>query len=499
MHKPRRRTLALLTLTALFALVAPASAKDVRTAVILVHFKDAPNGQPAIYEAENIRPGIFGSAAKDKYSVREYYREQSHGQIDVVGSKNRGGDFFGSYEIEMKYPGGAPAGCDPGLFLQQAYPQAGINPDDYDAIVFLFQDSRCRFAGAGGGDSKLMYINGFNRYTIAHELGHAFGADHAQSLRCFGDSNDIVTLSDRCSLDEYGDPFDPMGSGGTQVEYMPTYSEAVPHQMEPIRKMRMGVLSGSSIRDVSASGTYHLNPIERSSGMRMLRVPTKDGEYLDLSFRRPLGVFDSTWLSPNFGNPRAFDGVVVNRDEKTNGSELLDMTPETATQNGFDDAPLRAGRSFTDPFTGVRLTVDGVGAAGADVTVNRGPGPLPDPSLTGLKLPSPVVSGRKAAITFKLNRIAPVSFRFARKDPGRRSGGKCVKPADAPGGASCMRWVTLTDRLLVQGKSGSNSVKFSGSIGKTRLAPGSYRLSGTPIGGGSGTKAVTALFSITED
>jgi hypothetical protein len=342
---------------------------------------------------------VFGS---DKFSVRNYYATQTYGQVKLAGKIDpAGGDVFGPYDIPN--PTHDPS-CQ---FSQWSYDaakavqeKAGRDLYTYQTVILLFTTGRCGFAGLGGLGA-LTWINGLNRYTINHEIGHTFGAPHASTLRCRNGTT-VVPLSATCDpYAEYGDPFDPMGSGGA---FLPSVGEAVAYEMQPSRKLLMGALKASDTRWANTPGKYVLAPLERASGVRMLRLPDGrgSGRVFDLSLRRPIGAFDSNYLHPDAGNPAATKGVLVNWDKRTPGGEnsmLLDMTPATGgggvdpwthlPTTGFEDAPLAAGRSWYDKRTGLTLTVNSVGDLSANVTVKYGRGEV--------DVATPTVPGRPVA------------------------------------------------------------------------------------------------------
>jgi hypothetical protein len=466
---------------------APVQAKDWPVAVILVYFPDPPESQS---KDEGGNPGyyrslVFGSAAEDPYSVRQYYREQSYGKLDITGAIHSTGDVYGPYPLRN----GDGAYCNLAQIAggaQQAAQADGFDAQRYKGIVHLYSSNRCGGGGAGQTPGPYVWVNGSaTRYVIEHELGHTFGNDHAQSLRCHNADGSVATLSARCDEpDEYGDPFDPMGRGGSfSRDASFGYSESIAHQMEPTRKLKMGVLGGSDVRIASAGGRYHLEPNEKSSGVRMLRVPARDGKYFDLSFRQPIGVFDSTWADKEAGNPRAFDGVLVTLDPAKYGySQLLDMTPETPggpedpfehrPTTGFEDAPLREGRSFTDPFTGVSLKVLDTGAGGADVTVTYGL------KLSGLKLPKPFKLGTTSKIGYTLGAApARVTVTYTQTVAGRS-----VK----------------VGAVSYNSKAGASSFSFDGRIGgKQRFKAGTYRVSVVATAGDIRSNTVTGTLTVT--
>jgi hypothetical protein len=91
--------------------------------------------------------------------------------------------------------------------------------------------------------------------------------------------------------------------------------------------------------------------------------------------------------------------------------------------------------------------------------------------------PTPLVARAKRGTTFRysLSEPAVVRFTFQRGLPGRRKGGRCVKPTRALRRAKrCTRFKTAGG-LRRSGAKGANRVPFSGRIGRRALKLGRYR------------------------
>ncbi len=98
-----------------------------------------------------------------------------------------------------------------------------------------------------------------------------------------------------------------------------------------------------------------------------------------------------------------------------------------------------------------------------------------------------------ATIGFRLARRGHVKFSVKRRASGRKRNGRCEAPASRNRGRDrCARWV-LARTFRRAGVAGRNRVRFRGRPGGRALAPGSYRLVASPVGGA----AARASFRIT--
>ncbi len=162
-------------------------------------------------------------------------------------------------------------------------------------------------------------------------------------------------------------------------------------------------------------------------------------------------------------------------------------------------------RSFTTPAAPL---VPPPGGGGTPPGGTPGPAPVPPvpappgggaapspPRLSAARLApgSFRTSGRRAGATlrFTLDRAARVAAKVELRQPGVRVRGRCVAPGRNARGASCVRW-RAAGSLSLPGRSGANSVRFSGTVGGRALAPGRYRLTLTPAGG----TATTVTFTV---
>ena len=80
-------------------------------------------------------------------------------------------------------------------------------------------------------------------------------------------------------------------------------------------------------------------------------------------------------------------------------------------------------------------------------------------------------------VSYRLSEAAAVLFRVERARPGRRAGGRCVKPRRSNRRARrCTRYVTLRGSFSHLGGAGANRLRFRGRLRARKLRPGRYRL-----------------------
>lgn len=325
--------------------IAAAAPKQIKLAVLMVNFT-TDTSTP--YSAIQLKSNIFTNAV----STANYWRESTGGQVQITG------DIFGWYTIPF-----GTDGCNNIMnWMTQAEAKAtaaGVNLDNYTnyELWFPWTDACGGWAGIGTVGGNLTWIENPPYYTDkywawpAHELGHNLTLLHSRSLAC--GSVPLQADLSQCSSDEYGDPFDVMGQGW-----------ADPGDATGLHKAALGVVKPVV---ASAPGNYTLVPDEQPNAAQtqVLEVPRGDGSFFVLDYRQPSGTFDDFAASAPIVN-----GVTVHLLHYDAGglwqSDLLDMTPDGV----FTDSSLRAGRSFTDPLSGMTIAVNSLTSANANVTVN---------------------------------------------------------------------------------------------------------------------------------
>ena len=348
-------------------LVASSSAADVgelqqpliaaspkRVAVVLFNFSNDTT-QPI--DAAKAKELVFSGAS----SSNAYYKEVSFGVRSLVGTRDATGDVFGWYTLDQ-----TNAGCayqDWGTAARAKAQAAGVDLSGYDHVVHYFpKTSTCQFSGVGQLPGKYNWINASGSQTIAHELGHNFGVHHASSYRCV-DNNVPVAIGGTCTANEYGDPFDVMGSGY--------------RHLNGYQKEKLGFLETSNVQTVTAAGSFNIAPLEqKATGAQLLRFPipgTSDVYYVE--YRQPFG-FDSFRTTDPVAN-----GVLIHRiTVPTRGvlqTKLIDNAPSTTS---FTDAALTVGNTFTDSAANVSFTLTARSATSATVQVSFTGPPPPPPS-----------------------------------------------------------------------------------------------------------------------
>jgi hypothetical protein len=96
-------------------------------------------------------------------------------------------------------------------------------------------------------------------------------------------------------------------------------------------------------------------------------------------------------------------------------------------------------------------------------------------------------------VSYVLSAKAKVLFKVERAAPGRKRGGKCRRPSNETKGKRCTRYAAVKGSFSHSGKPGRNRFKFRGRMTARKLAPGRYRLTGTPSA--SGQKGARARVS----
>ncbi|MBI4423036.1 MAG: hypothetical protein HY554_04885, partial [Elusimicrobia bacterium] len=320
-----------------------AAVKDVRLALILVHY-DEPAAPDSIAELES---SLFSGPE----SVSAFYRHVSDGHVSISGQA------FGPFSIRR------PAGCDARVLLDAAVAAADAAVDfrSYDGVVVAYPHDPCFPWGGLGTLNRIIvpsdegrlpltvaWINTIESFltVAAHEIGHNLELGHANAYECPSG----LERKALCQTVEYGDPFDVMGMSSLLL------SPNAPH------REKAGWLRAPQLEEASRSGTFELSPLNRRDGaVRALKVPetwASDGtvsSWYYLEFRQPDSI-DRPPVFPNNEHDRtAFTGVTVRIRQDLGGGDTQLIQPHPGIKMAWDSA-LIPGETFEDPKTGVAVT-----------------------------------------------------------------------------------------------------------------------------------------------
>jgi hypothetical protein len=223
---------------ALFLVAVSASAQTVKVAVIPIDYTgndwSGTGTEQSIRDAMAEATGIFLNASRGTVTF-----------TTLVGKPFR----------VTKVPGQCFEG-----YTAKAIQGSGLVADKY---LFLTQDQGCRYGGEASLNGVYGFVNaGTASYVIAHELGHMFGLNHANSMVCIFPGNLL-----QCTFHEYGDPIDVMAGGSTVQAY----------------ERRILGYPISSVRHPGGTATYAMSSIE--AGGSSLSLSRADGIGYEVELR----------------------------------------------------------------------------------------------------------------------------------------------------------------------------------------------------------------------
>ncbi len=316
-------------------------------------------------------------------SVKKFYEQMSFEKLKVEGH------VYGIYATS-----GTEA-CEPGLAQQQTKAAAALalaKADGYVASNYtntqFLDPATCRSEGLFNASESWIHskdiasslwaegvANELGVKTMAHELGHNFGLDHASDIRCYFENVGLpyTNTETHCHFLEYGNTNDMMGTAGLVSEIMAP------------EKRTLGWWEASQVKDVTANGTFTVLPNEtNAAGIHLLRIkrPNKTGnkEYYYVEFHQPTKPFaDYTVVeasAPSLCEPYYGGAQVQLAGEEGGLTFLLYMDPtadlpETqVTKWEFKALTLKPGQTYTNSVDGIKLKTESVSAAGVVVSVS---------------------------------------------------------------------------------------------------------------------------------
>lgn len=342
---------------------APLAAEATPSKVAVLLFR-LP-GDPAVpWSPEETRSKIFTASN----SVNAFYNEESYGQISLTGKLRPDGDVFGWFSLS-----GTTVGCpytDWEGEADQRAADAGIDLSGYRHIVYVFPfKSSCAWGGIAEVNGSRANINGnTGPSTIAHELGHNLGLGHAGSWTCTS-GGVRVPISDTCTTNEYGDPFDTMGNLGYRHN-------------NGWNLAKLGIIAPENVQTVATSGTYSLRsalgPTTEPTVLRIPRTRAANNNSITswyyLEVRETGGIFENV-------SDASTTGVSIRATREGLAAEtlLLDANPATSS---FGDAPLKVGQTFDGGPVQIKTLSAGNGHASVEVQVDTEPPSPPDLQAT---------------------------------------------------------------------------------------------------------------------
>lgn len=176
-----------------------------RWAVLICRFADDTSAIPPLLHYQR----LFTGAGNGSLNIVDYFREMSHGQVDLSGSQ-----VFGPFDITKKlsdYPGFIDDRV--GLFeiCAQAATAGGVRLETFDGVVVAMSGNVSGTPGGGvdlwGGPPGIMRAFcdtlSLSPSPMGQEMGHGYGLDHSRqegSEADYTDPWDVMTVYDSAKL-----------------------------------------------------------------------------------------------------------------------------------------------------------------------------------------------------------------------------------------------------------------------------------------------------------
>jgi hypothetical protein len=184
-------------------------------AVLLVRFQDNHDPLPSM----SIYEDLFTSVGIGKMNMVDFFRDMSHGKLDISGSK-----IFGWYTLPYNrsdYVGNSapgPGQLDRGGLLSEARSlatAAGVDLSKYSGVVVSCQGG-VDLCGWIGGMAALCDSFSLSPSLLGQEMGHGYGLDHARldgSTDDYRDPWDVMSTAAYPNMEENNPEFTKIGPG----------------------------------------------------------------------------------------------------------------------------------------------------------------------------------------------------------------------------------------------------------------------------------------------
>lgn len=308
---------------------------------------------------------IFTGSSEKPFSLNSFVNKASAGSASLIGNT------FGPFTVHLdadKNINNRSQECDSIMSqVKTAALAQGFREEDYPyGTIYLYMIPGnlwvCSGCGSSAGGLNIAYVGGFKdlttntnqniaenayaNYALVHEFGHALGLHHDSKMNCTHNGQAAI-IGDECVVDWYGDHFSSMGV---------SLSTTMPAIYSPRALAQLGWVYPQL---VTSSGNYTVSPIDRSAinGVpQVIQIPRGLSIKSYYYISRRIDLIGETVPDPN--------GIFVHLSRShvlPDAPYLLKMHPS----GGTNDVMLRVGETFTDPQTGMELTLNWINEDGS--------------------------------------------------------------------------------------------------------------------------------------
>jgi M6 family metalloprotease-like protein len=341
---------------------------------ILVNFTNFT--LPGGVTQDAVRGSLLGNAfaptsqSSPDRSLDGFWKDTSDGQTSVdsatstvVGPFTLSGNFNSGGNCELQnIQAAAIAAADSSVNFQNFSRVLIVHPNNNTCTYSGTSTVGCQTnssPGDGTFTASVAWLNGANLTTrtagvqlLAHEFGHGLGLGHADT-RDFG-PEPLGTVGSPGVVGGLGDVYSAMGSPNFGL-YSAKHAANDLGWLAPT----------TNFQTVQANGSFVIQNYEqRPAGVKALKIRrgTSNNAWLWVEYRQNTGLYDSTLPS------QVWSGVMIHYQDDSTGlrTDLLDYFQPSS--DVWTNVALPSGSSWTDPYTGMTLSISG--ASTTSVTVN---------------------------------------------------------------------------------------------------------------------------------